>query len=415
MYIFDVGGRRYAYSAIDNKITNLAEGIWQDTDERLHTQYAAHGDYDFSKMSMFTIEVTQQCNLRCRYCCYSGSYENRRAHRNLFMSNETMTECVKFIKQHADHNAEQITVCFYGGEALLAKEQIRSIIGLLRKEMPHTDFLFSISTNGVLLNESAADWICSDKDIIATVTIDGDRETHDKNRVMPTGRGSFNDIMRNLWSFKKRHSELFNKKIQFISTLKRPSEIIGLNDFWMSDELLHANRPQHISMVIPNRRNGEALSFNRQEYAQVLDKALDSIRLGRENILTDELHRLISRVEHRAGGALPQAQRFLSCVNEPYSCFITTDGNLYVCERFCTGLDIGSLHEGIDIGKCRSIYNDFLDLKRQHCPSCWAQRLCRRCALCLNDIEGFHGQCNAERERIGLALKYYCKFLITVR
>ena len=34
------------------------------------------------KIRMFTIEMTQQCNLRCSYCCYSGLYRDRRPHNN---------------------------------------------------------------------------------------------------------------------------------------------------------------------------------------------------------------------------------------------------------------------------------------------------------------------------------------------
>ena len=165
-------------------------------------------------------------------------------------------------------------------------------------------------------------------------------------------------------------------------------------------------------MIIPNKRRGEEVTIDRNSYIQILDKAIHDIETGKENILTDELHRLISRIEHRSTCTLPQTQRFVSCINQPYSCFITADGNLYVCERFHIGLNIGTLSDGIDIGKCQNIYNEFLALKQNHCSSCWAQRLCRRCALCLNDMEVFTSQCEAEKERIILALKYYCRYLL---
>ena len=412
MYYFETGGNIYVYSTIDNKIYNYKENTVYDKEDSLNTQYTVCQDYVFDKMSMFIIEVTQQCNLRCHYCCYSGNYNNRRTHNNLFMTDDTVMRCIKFIKQHADAKAPQITVCFYGGEALLAKKQIDFIINNLRNEMQQVNFLFSISTNGILLSPDVADWICSLKDTIVTITIDGDKQMNDKNRVLPTGKGSFDLIMNNIHDFWLRHHDEFYKKIQFISTLKSTHELVELNDFWMSHELLKGSRPRHISMIIPNTKKGEAISLDLQSYKFVLDKAIESHAKGNEDILTDELKRLINRVQHRKIFTLPQTQRFKSCINEPYSCFITTNGNLYTCERFCTGLSIGSLSEGVNIEVCKRLNKRFLDKKRQYCSSCWAQRLCQICALCLNDEDDFLDYCDMERTRIELALKYYCCYLL---
>lgn len=32
------------------------------------------------EVHMFIISITEQCNLRCTYCCYSGEYEHNRSH-----------------------------------------------------------------------------------------------------------------------------------------------------------------------------------------------------------------------------------------------------------------------------------------------------------------------------------------------
>ena len=34
----------------------------------------------FPNLNVFTLGVTTKCNLRCSYCCYSGSYRNTRTH-----------------------------------------------------------------------------------------------------------------------------------------------------------------------------------------------------------------------------------------------------------------------------------------------------------------------------------------------
>lgn len=44
--------------------------------------------YLHSSVESITLQVTQQCNLKCNYCPYSGSYYNRE-HSNRHMSFET--------------------------------------------------------------------------------------------------------------------------------------------------------------------------------------------------------------------------------------------------------------------------------------------------------------------------------------
>lgn len=42
--------------------------------------------YLATRMYQLTLQVTQQCNLRCAYCAYSGIYEGNRTHSSKRMS-----------------------------------------------------------------------------------------------------------------------------------------------------------------------------------------------------------------------------------------------------------------------------------------------------------------------------------------
>ena len=46
------------------------------------------------------MQVTQNCNLRCKYCVYSGSYSNR-VHSNKRMSFETAKSAIDFLYAHS--------------------------------------------------------------------------------------------------------------------------------------------------------------------------------------------------------------------------------------------------------------------------------------------------------------------------
>lgn len=313
---------------------------------------------------MYTIEVTQACNLRCKYCCYSGIYDRRRTHQDVELSDDNLYKCVEFIGQTMDVSSPYITICFYGGEALLSKQKIERIISILRQNYSNTNFVFSISSNGLLLTESNIKWICETPNLKVVITIDGDKAMHDKNRVTASNRGSFDIIIRNLTKFKELYPELYLQKVQFISTVKSISDVIPLNEFWMNNDLLKDNRPKHISSLIPNFSQGENISLNELSFESFFQAAFDSFINNRNDILTDELNRYINVIKHRTLTNIASIQRFTTCIHEPYSCFITANGVLYVCERFCQEHYIGDLNSGIDKNRCIELNSSFTDRKK---------------------------------------------------
>ena len=63
---------------------------------------------------MMTLQVTQNCNLRCSYCPYSGGYEQR-SHNNQRMSFDIAKKSMDFFIAHSEDQPE-INLGFYGGE-----------------------------------------------------------------------------------------------------------------------------------------------------------------------------------------------------------------------------------------------------------------------------------------------------------
>ncbi|MEI3469825.1 MAG: hypothetical protein V8Q76_14790 [Bacteroides intestinalis] len=108
---------------------------------------------------------------------------------------------IEFIKKHADKEASEITVCFYGGEALLARKKINWIISELKKEFAEKVKILAL-TNGLALTETVVDWICTFNKFLVNVTLDGNKFMHDKHRRTISGNGSYDVIIKNLELFK---------------------------------------------------------------------------------------------------------------------------------------------------------------------------------------------------------------------
>ena len=408
MLIKTNSNRIYSYSPSTNRILpNAHEG-----EEIDYVHFGISDEFNFSRIGMYTIEITQECNLRCKYCCYSGAYANRRKHNGSTISYQNLERCVEFIKAHTPDDVPVVYVSFYGGEALLCRDKIKWLMSELSSRCGDRNFEFSISTNGLLLDEDTVDWICHTPNLYLSITIDGDRVMHDKNRVTSNEHGSYDIIIDNLRLFKRKYPDLFVNRIRFLSTLKSITDLIPLNDFWMSSDLLRENRPQHISTIIPNFEKGEHPSVDKRKFENVYEVALSHLKSGKDDILTDELRNLTKVIKRRSYRPLESVTTLQTCINVPESCFVSSDGKLYVCERFCTQYSIGNLETGIDKELSREICMAYIARKNHICSNCWARRICRKCPIGLNFTESQYKEyCECEKMQLQLALKYFCEVL----
>ncbi len=399
-------GKCLWYDVTNNRISLYSKDKEQETCPVVCFNQPA--TVDGSRITMFTIEMTQQCNLRCSYCCYSGSYRDRRAHNETEISYELLGDVVEFIKSHADKNAPEITVCFYGGEALLARKKIEWIAGQLYSIYGQR-IRFSLSTNGLALTESVIDWLASFEHFLVNVTIDGNKMMHDKCRKTITGKGSYDTIIKNLELFKRKYPSIFDQRVRFLSTVYSWNDVKQLAKVWDDEPVLKGHYPVHISHILPDFLDS-ARSYDSWEVKDSFYReAFIAYVNGDKGIMGGSFQKLVNIIDRRSLHKLPNEQNIKTCFQELYSCFINVDGDLYACEKFCGTAKIGNVKCGFDEQLALPLLKAFSDRKNKLCPFCWAQRFCRMCMTSLNYTdEEIKKMCNMERDTIDLALKYYC-------
>jgi len=82
------------------------------------------------KITMMTLQLTQDCNFRCKYCTYSEEHnKSQRSHSAKVMSWETAKKAVHFLRDHSA-DSKSVNIGFYGGEPLLEFSLLKKIIGL---------------------------------------------------------------------------------------------------------------------------------------------------------------------------------------------------------------------------------------------------------------------------------------------
>ncbi len=142
------------------------------------------------------VVTTMACNLRCGYCL-----ERDRIDQSQFMSREVALATTAWLKrQIKQRHIQNMSMIFFGGEPLLNTQVIELIGGSLHEfcREEKVDWRAGAITNGTLLTPSVVDLLVEAGVSWVKVTIDGDREHHDKLRPFLNGTGSFDVIWKNL-------------------------------------------------------------------------------------------------------------------------------------------------------------------------------------------------------------------------
>lgn len=138
----------------------------------------------------FTIWVTNDCNLRCKYC-----YVNK---KTAYMNRETAEKCVEFMEEkikNTVHGTEETVIRFHGGEPLLNFKVIQYISEEMKKRLDgHVSF--EMTTNGTVMNPQMMQFI--KENVRLSVSIDGDKTSNDLQRVDPKGEGTYERVKHTL-------------------------------------------------------------------------------------------------------------------------------------------------------------------------------------------------------------------------
>ena len=138
------------------------------------------------------LHVAHDCNLRCKYCFAStGDFGQGRK----IMPPEIAKKAIDFViaRSGVRHNIE---VDIFGGEPLMAWNTVTQTVDYARslEEKYNKKFRFTITTNGLLLDEDKRKYINENMDN-CVLSLDGRREVNDEFRKTVAGTGSYDTIV----------------------------------------------------------------------------------------------------------------------------------------------------------------------------------------------------------------------------
>lgn len=149
-----------------------------------------------NKVLSLILLPTEKCNFRCVYC-----YEKYNLGK---MSRITVENIQKLIELNL-LEFDQLNISWFGGEPLLALDVIEEISNAakgicIRYRKP---FFSQITTNGYFLTVDVMKKLLEMHVMLFQITIDGNRDNHNKQRPLVNGEGTYDVILSNLLAIKE--------------------------------------------------------------------------------------------------------------------------------------------------------------------------------------------------------------------
>jgi len=145
----------------------------------------------------FILKVASRCNLDCSYCyMYKLADQSWVDQPNVMTSEIWQVSANKIASYAKKHQLSSVGIILHGGEPLLlGKQRTESILTDFHSALAKNGIKgsYGLQTNGTLLDENWID-LFHKFDVHIGISIDGDKDNHDKNRTYHSGQGSYSAV-----------------------------------------------------------------------------------------------------------------------------------------------------------------------------------------------------------------------------
>lgn len=313
------------------------------------------------------LNMTHDCNLRCEYCFASqGTYNGEKA----FLSFETGKKAFDYLVKNSG-NRKNLEVDFFGGEPLMNFDVIKKLVDYgrsLEKEY-NKHFRFTVTTNGVLLDEEKMDYINENMDNVV-LSIDGRKETNDRMRKTINKKGSYDLIVDNYKRFiSKRGSKDYfargtytSNNLDFSEDVKHMRELgfdkISVEPVVAKDEEKYALKKEHVDIL-------------KKEYEKLAEYYIESYKSKDRRFQFFHFN-----IELEGGPCI--YKRSIGCGAGTEYVAVTPSGDLYPCHQFVGNEEfiIGNVEEGITNRALADKFKNVSVNDKPACRDCWAKYFC---------------------------------------
>ena len=393
---------RYPETEIREAMEDIQELINREElfTKDVYSQYVT----DFKKrktvVKALCLHIAHDCNLACKYCfAEEGEYHGRRA----LMSYEVGKKALDFLIANSG-NRRNLEVDFFGGEPLMNWNVVKRLVeyGRSQEEAHNKKFRFTLTTNGVLLNDEIMDF-CNREMSNVVLSLDGRPEVNDFMRPFRNGKGSYDLIVPKFQKFVEKRGD---KDYYVRGTFTKQNL-----DF--SKDVLHfadlGFEKMSIEPVVSLLE--EPFAITEEDLPQIMEEydnlAKEYIRRWKEGRGFTFFHFMI---DLKQGPCV--AKRLSGCGSGTEYLAVTPWGDFYPCHQFVgeEGFLLGNVDEGITNTAVRDEFKLCNVYAKDKCRDCFARFYCS--GGCAANSYKFHGSitdaydigCEMQKKRIECAI-----------
>ena len=374
------------------ELSNLYDQGFLSIDSNVKTvQHSFTEHYEIflhRNLSKIALQLTQDCNFRCKYCVYSeNSSSLQRSHSVKSMTWDTAKRAIDFLWNHSV-DSKDIFIAFYGGEPLMNFPLMKEVIDYSKKRFWGKKITFNITTNGSLLSDDVILYL-AEQNVNIMISLDGPKDINDANRITANGEGTYDIVIARI----NRINELlpdYAKHLSISMVMDPVNDFdcfntVMLNNFDMERMRL---QPSLIDRSFDDATSSFSHDFiwkreyqlfltvlsymsriSTKETSLLLEKGfnLNLKEFSDYNIKTD-----LFPIDSPSGPCIPGCSRL----------FTTVDGDLFPCERVSEtspAMCIGTIDTGFDMSKSMNMLN-VASITSDSCCECWCFRYCMMCA-----------------------------------
>lgn len=354
-------------------------------------------------------EVTDKCNLNCRYCGYGELYDNYDKRQNKNMAFETFISLYNYLKDLwrdvPTKGCTYLRISFYGGEPLCNFPFIEKAVSYSKANpIPNKRIVFSMTTNAVLLDKHM-DFLV-DNQFELLISLDGNKHNQ-SYRIFKNGDNSYEAVVENVDKLYKIYPSYFQNHVKFNSVLHSRNSVKEADDFIYGRYQKHPMTSELNVYGIVSKKRAEFSNMfhskiNEFEKMSEQDKCKyanqSSIILQCEKwILSTSLMDYSSNInkvltldfEDKIKHDLPQLPT-ATCIPFSRKIFVSVNNKIFPCERIGNELDFGYISQSkvfINYDKILEEYNNLFEKYIKLCSHCKIKEFCSVCVA--SDAHGY--------------------------
>lgn len=320
-----------------------------------------------SPIKSMCLNVSHDCNLRCEYCfAQTGDFGGERC----LMPPEIGRKAIDFLIEKSA-NRENIELDFFGGEPLMAWDTVVETVKYARSKEKAYDksFRFTITTNGVLLDDEKIDFINREM-VNVVLSLDGRRETTDRIRKTLNGKSAYDVIVPKFQKLVEKRSQKGRTDYYVRATFTKYNL-----DF--TKDVLHMRELgfEQLSAEPVVTDEKEPFAITEADLPRIFSE-YDELCGVMANRKTDKFNFFHFMVDLDQGPCAIKRLRGCGCGNDYVA--VAPNGDIFPCHQF-VGIDkwkMGNLKDGTFDNEIKSYFAKTHIYSKQGCRDCWAKFYC---------------------------------------